>query len=79
MSTYADDEYASWQKFAPTLCSCCDRPNASIRILMSRVYPVCTICYTLWYANGYTDPAVLREKSLGPEGQKLEQKVKDTQ
>lgn len=54
-------------------CAWCERPGASIRILMSREHPVCDICYAVWYETDPKDGAELRERSLGADGRAAEE------
>jgi len=45
-------------------CSWCDRPDASIRPLMSTEHPACDTCYVIWYDKDPASPEKLRELSL---------------
>lgn len=44
------------QKNKKVKCAWCDRPNATIRIVMSREHPACSNCAHIWYDVGGITP-----------------------
>lgn len=73
MATYAELEYVSWNLAGAPVCAWCGRPGAVVAPLMSREHLACKVCYVAWYEYAPRDSSELREISLGPIGQKIEQ------